>query len=127
MGDDTTERKPGETLGLDLKTLRTGLGMSLREVEDATGKEVSNAYLSQLENGKIAKPSPNVLHNLSSVYGVSYATLMERAGYISPSQGRDDSAKHGRAATFAIENLTNEEELKLLEYLSFIRTQKGKT
>ncbi len=32
--------------------------LRLREVEDACG--VSNAYLSQLETGKIIKPSPHI-------------------------------------------------------------------
>lgn len=126
MSDEIDTRKPGEALGLYLKTLRAGTTLSLRDVEEATSKEVSNAYLSQLENGKIAKPSPNVLHSLAAVYNVPYAKLMERAGYISPSGPKADHVKHGRAATFAIENLTDEEEKELLKYLSFYRTQKAK-
>lgn len=126
MRDEQETRKPGESLGLYLKSLRGSTTMSLRDVEEATEKEVSNAYLSQLENGKIAKPSPNVLHRLAEVYDVPYATLMERAGYISPSTSRTEGLKHGRAATFAIENLTNDEERELLKYLSFYRNQKAK-
>ena len=126
MRDEQETRKPGESLGLYLKSLRGSTTMSLRDVEEATDKEVSNAYLSQLENGKIAKPSPNVLHRLAEVYNVPYATLMERAGYISPNTSQAEGAKHGRAATFAIENLTNDEELELLKYLSFYRNQKAK-
>lgn len=127
MSDEHETRKRGESLGVYLKALRAGTPFSLRDVEEATRREVSNAYLSQLENGKIAKPSPNVLHSLAAAYGVPYATLMERAGYISPNTPRNPSVKHGRAATFAIENLTDEEEKELLKYLSFYRTQKGKT
>ena len=100
--------------------------MSLRDVEDATGKEVSNAYLSQLENGKITKPSPNILHSLAGVLGVEYAKLMERAGYISPVGQRSSKEKHGRAATFSIENLSGQEETELLKYLSWYRTNKRK-
>src|SRR5437868_6833026 len=59
--------RPNE-LGPLLADLRTAKRLSLRQVEEATGKAVSNAYLSQLENGKIHKPSPNVLHSLSGVY-----------------------------------------------------------
>jgi transcriptional regulator with XRE-family HTH domain len=43
--------------------------------------------LSQLENGKIRKPSPNVLHGLANVYAVPYETLMEKAGYLLPPEG----------------------------------------
>lgn len=123
MSDGSDNARRGELLGNYLKSLREGR-FTLRDVEDATGKEVSNAYLSQLENGKISKPSPNILHALAEVYGVSYSSLMERAGYISPVATRSDESKHGRAATFAIENLTPDEERELLKYLSFYRSQR---
>ena len=100
--------------------------MSLRQVEEASEGEVSNAYLSQLENDRITKPSPNVLHTLSAVYGVSYATLMEKAGYISPGFNPDTS-KHGRAATYSIDNLSAEEERELLDYLSWYRSRRKRT
>ena len=102
--------------------LRTAKGFSLREVEEATGNEVSNAYLSQLENGKIQKPSPNVLHRLAEVYGVRYETLMEKAGYLLPPTGRD-SGRRTRLAVFAIDDLTAEEEEELLKYLAFLRSR----
>ena len=98
--------------------------MSLRDVESATNKEVSNGYLSQLESGKITKPSPHVLHALSQALSVNYETLMQRAGYILPTAQRTKTMKHGRPGTFAIENLTADEESQLLEYLTFLRTKK---
>lgn len=124
MPDENDGRRTAEALGDYLRSLRTGAQMTLRDVEEATDRAVSNAYLSQLENGKIAKPSPNVLHSLASVYRVSYDGLMERAGYISRATAHAAGAKHGRAATFAIENLTTDEERELLRYLSFIRSQR---
>jgi transcriptional regulator with XRE-family HTH domain len=134
MGDETTtneketpSERRGELLGSYLKSVRAGTTMTLRDVEEATNKEVSNAYLSQLENGKIAKPSPNVLHALSGVYKISYAKLMERAGYINPAASRSDTQAHGRVITSSIENLTKDEEHELLKYLSFYRSQKAKT
>jgi transcriptional regulator with XRE-family HTH domain len=103
-----------------LADLRTAKGFSLREVEEATGSAVSNAYLSQLENGKIKKPSPNVLHSLSGVYAVPYEALMEKAGYLLPSEG----SRRQRLAAFAIDDLTAEEEEELLKYLAFLRSRK---
>jgi len=50
------------TLGQYLASIRNDRKMTLRQVEEASGKEVSNAYLSQLENGKILQPSPNILN-----------------------------------------------------------------
>ena len=127
MNDETTNRARAEALGAYLKSLRAGAGMSLREVEEATGKEVSNAYLSQLETGKISKPSPNILHSLASVYGVPYGKLMERAGYIAPGATRKPQQRHGRAATFSIDNLSQEEERELLKYLAWVRSQREKS
>lgn len=114
-----------ETLGRYLKSVRLGLNMTLRDVEEATSKEVSNGYLSQLESGKITKPSPHVLYALSTSLSVPYETLMERAGYIAPSGNRAEGAKHGKAATFSVDNLSAAEEAALLEYLSFIRSKRS--
>lgn len=114
----TFEGRPGE-LGAFLANLRTAKGLSLREVEEATGRAVSNAYLSQLENGRIRKPSPNVLHSLSGVYAVSYEVLMEKAGYLMPGDRKD--GRRRRLAVFAIDDLTAEEEEELLKYLAFLR------
>jgi HTH-type transcriptional regulator, competence development regulator len=125
MTDETTETANATTnLGPFLRKARQDVNMSLREVEEVTGKEVSNAYLSQLESGKIAKPSPHILYTLSTVLGVAYETLMERAGYIVPAAARSDSEKHGRAATCSIDNLTKEEEAELLDYLTYMRSKK---
>src|SRR3984957_10068594 len=115
------ERRSSESaLGGHLARLRVAAGLSLRQVEDATDKEVSNAYLSQLENDKISKPSPNILHALSKVYSTSYEDLMERAGYF-PANPQASGRRQARAATFAVENLTPEEEKALIAYLGFIR------
>ena len=108
-------------LGSLLAHLRVAKGFSLREVEEATDKAVSNAYLSQLENGKIQKPSPHVLHSLAAVYAVPYETLMEKAGYLLPSE--DGGGSRRRLAAFAIDDLTAEEEEELLKYLAFLRTR----
>lgn len=106
-------------LGRFLADLRAAKRLTLRDVEEASEKAVSNAYLSQLENGHISSPHPSILHSLAVVYGVPYETLMEKAGYITP-------GAVPTVATFAIgEDLTNEEQEKLLEYLAFIRSRKG--
>lgn len=122
--DDAPEISKPSNFGPFIKKARLDRNMSLRDVEEATGKEVSNAYLSQLEGGKITKPSPHILYALSSALGVAYESLMERAGYIVPTGDRAEGAKHGRAATFSIDNLSAEEETALLDYLNYIRTKR---
>ena len=106
-----------------LKTARGRLKLSLRAVEEATDNEISNGYLSQLENGKISKPSPHILHSLSEVNGEDYSDLNRRAGQIAPEVDRGEGTKHGRAATLAVENLNEEEQTELLKYLEFIRSK----
>jgi transcriptional regulator with XRE-family HTH domain len=123
----TTTKPPGQSLGEYLANVRTTKQMSLREVEEAANGVVSNAYLSQLEHGRIAKPSPNILHCLAQVYAVPYETLMEKAGYIAAAAPESTgSRRHGRVPMFAKQNLTSEEEEALLEYLAFLRSKKGK-
>ena len=112
------------SLGQYLASIRKDRKLTLRQVEEATTKEISNAYLSQIENDRIHKPSPNVLHTLAELYGVDYEGLMEKAGYITVSQSRGADERHGRAATFAEHNLTSAEETELLDYLAFLRTKK---
>jgi transcriptional regulator with XRE-family HTH domain len=124
MTTDTKERTPVKvTLGEYLHTIRVDRNLTLRQVEEATNKEVSNAYLSQIENNKIHKPSPNILHTLAQLYGIDYENLMEMAGYIAIARNAED--KHGRLATFSELNLTPQEEAEMLRYLKFIRADKS--
>lgn len=112
------------SLGKYLASIRRDRGLSLRAVEDKTRKQVSNAYLSQIENDQIAQPSPNILHALAELYDIDFAMLMEKAGYITPASARNDRERHGRIATFAEHNLTADEELELMQYLDFMRQRK---
>lgn len=132
MSESTPLADRGE-LGQYLWDVRKAAKLTLREVEELSGKRVSNAYLSQLETKKITKPSPAILHDLAEVYAprlpqdVSaaelYQRLMELAGYIRPSSG--SSERTGRLPTFSTEKLTAEEEAELLKYLAFLRMRKG--
>lgn len=109
-------------LGYFLASTRTNRGLTLRDVERASG--VSNAYLSQLERGRIKQPSPNVLHALAACYGVSYGLLMERAGYPVPESGEAAEGLEGLAARLG--TVTPAEEDALADYLSFIRRRSGR-
>ena len=68
------------TFGEFLKDLRIRKGLKLREVETKT--QISNSYLSQVENGKRNPPHPEILKKLANVYQVSVMKLMEKAGYL---------------------------------------------
>ena len=106
-----------KSLGNKLKELREIHRFTLRQVEEATG--ISNAYLSQLENDKIAKPSANVLYKLSNIYSVELDTLLAAAGII---EKKSSSNKLLNSVALSSDSpLTKEEEEALLDYLRFIR------
>ena len=72
MAKKSVEPEVKLTLGQYLASIRNDRGLSLREVEKATEKVVSNAYLSQIEElDQIKMPSPNILHALAELYGDS--------------------------------------------------------
>jgi transcriptional regulator with XRE-family HTH domain len=100
-----------------LRSLRQANALTLRAVEEKAG--VSNAYLSQLESGKVKHPSPVVLHRLATLYDVPYETLMEKAGYPVPR----DCTSPSEATRSVFGRLTEDEQEALLDYLSFLRTR----
>lgn len=106
-----------------LKALREAKKLTLREVEKKT--EVSNAYLSQLESGKVKQPSPTTLYKLAQLYGVTYEILMEKVGYPVPQIKMEPKKTRGNLA-HRLGHITQDEELELLEYLKFIRNRKQK-
>jgi transcriptional regulator with XRE-family HTH domain len=110
------------TLGQFLKTVREDKGLTLRSVENSTG--ISNAYLSQLEGDKIKQPSPIVLHKLAELYGASYTTLLDLAGY--PVPGADNRNVKQSSLAARIGHVTSDEEDALVEYLEFLRARRKK-
>lgn len=111
-----------ENYGDYIKALRQAKGLTLRDVEKET--EISNAYLSQLESGKVKQPSPITLHKLAQYYGVEYDFVMEKVGYpvSKPEFSVSNLPKIALAAR--VGSISDEEEMELLEYLKFIRTRK---
>ncbi len=97
--------------------------MTLRDVEKKA--DVSNAYISQLESGKIRQPSPLTLHKLSEIYNVSYDVLMEKVGYPATSKTPiNERAKIDSSISYKIGSITTDEEIELLNYLKFMRNRK---
>lgn len=113
-----------ETLGPYLKKVRKQRNLTLRAVEEKTG--ISNAYLSQVENCKIIKPSPSVLLKLANCYDISYEHLMELAGHPLPAKSRVEKEKLEPAfrLSSSFSDLTEEERKRVLEYIEFLRSRK---
>ena len=108
-----------KSLGSTLKETRESVSMTLRKVEEATG--ISNAYLSQLENDKIKKPSANVLYKLSNLYKVDLNSLLGAAGIIKKTNQTTDgtSSEWAQRIAFYDENLSDDDKNEVLEFIKF--------
>lgn len=108
-----------DRLGTLLADARKRKRLTLRAVQDAIG--ISNAYLSQLETGKVQSPSPIVLHKLSELYGIPYATVIQEAGYPLPETVKETDS--GTRLAARVGSTTREEEDALVDYLRFLRSK----
>lgn len=105
-------------LGKELKKIRESKGFSLRDIEKKSEHTISSSYLSQVETGKIQQPSPRFLHRISKTYDVDYEKLMETSGYL------ERKKKPEIAASFKIEDLTENEIDQVKHYIEFLRSRR---
>ncbi len=116
-----------ETLGNTLKNGRKAIGLTLRQVEEST--EISNAYLSQLENDKIKSPSANILYKLSSLYRIPLNELLATAGIIEKKK-ESEVKEHDdflESVAFSSEDMTSEERKEVLNYLKFVKSKNNRS
>lgn len=60
-----------------LRVTRNAKRLTLRDLEEKTGGKVSNAYISQIETGKIESPSVETLYHLAIALDLSPCGLIE--------------------------------------------------
>ena len=77
---DSAHQRGCHEVGGVLRRARLHRHLSLREVERRIGR--SNAYLSQIERGRIKQPDPIVLLELAELYGLNFETLAAWAGWL---------------------------------------------
>lgn len=113
-----------DSLGITLKKAREFSKFTLRQVEESIG--ISNAYLSQLENDKIKKPSASVLYKLANLYKVELNTLLTASGIVDKAteKKKSESLEFEKRVAFYSDNLTQQQREQVLEYVRFISTQK---
>ncbi|WP_341836846.1 helix-turn-helix transcriptional regulator [Chitinophaga pollutisoli] len=109
-----------DSLGKTLKAARELASLTLREVEELTA--ISNAYLSQVENDKIKKPSASVLYKLSRAYKVPLERFLAAAGIIEDYKPHEVSF-FTESKILSAENITEKEEEELMKYLRYLRYQ----
>lgn len=89
-GKGTVEKRshpvPATIIGKEFKEARIRKGLTIRDVEKVTG--LSNATVSQLENGIIENPSFNSVVSLSNLYEINVQWLINLAqGNFTDSKG----------------------------------------
>ena len=111
-------------LGNILKEARKDHNYTLRYIEDTLG--ISNAYLNQLENNKIKKPSANILYKLSNLYKIPLKSLLGNAGIIEDENesAKKDFSEFANRIAFSAGDMSDEQKDKVLEYIKFIKSQK---
>lgn len=89
------------TIGDLLREIRTSRRLSLRKAAEAA--RLSNAYLSQIETGQRAQPSPKHLRRLAALYEVPVRELLEAAGYLDePEMSESEDDRIDRAFEFVM-------------------------
>ncbi len=83
MGDDKITPQSIK-FGQYLHKLRTERNWSLRDIQEKTKGEVSNAYLSQLESGKKNVPTLKVIQRIADAFELPIEVFLNEAGYASP-------------------------------------------
>lgn len=113
-----------KTLGATLKDARLLASFTLRQVEEAAG--ISNAYLSQLENDKIKRPSANVLYKLASIYKIELNTLLSAAGIIKKTteSEKSESTEWEKRIAFYTGELSEDQKNMVVNYIKFIKSEK---
>lgn len=112
-----------------LKRTRQRLRLSLRKVEELSEGRVKNAFLSQIENGKVQLPNVDLLADLAKVYGLDLWNLMWRAGYRIPRDPNEEEMPDmpwdilWEIATERIGRLylTQDELDEVLDYADFVK------
>ena len=100
------------------------VGLTLRDVERLTSGFINNSYLSQIENGKVARPALEYLVEFSRLYGLSFVDLLSRCGYPVP-EGLRGTADDVSMPQHLFDGLHEDDRNALIQYAAFLRKQRG--
>jgi transcriptional regulator with XRE-family HTH domain len=110
------------TLAKTLSQARGERGLSLRDVERATG--IRSAHLSQIETGRIARPEMALLWELAALYGLDFGALLAQAGYSPPRDGSTAARNRMTVAVRALGEMTAAEQEEVLRYMAELKQRR---
>ncbi len=108
-----------KTLGAELRGARETRGLSLRDVERATG--IHNAHLSQIETDSIQQPDLAILWELSAFYEIDYSKLMRLAKYATDRAANGHEKEQLSVAFRTMGELTPQERKKTLAFMGDLK------
>ncbi len=114
-----TDRNLGDVLA----AARVARGLSLRDVERATG--VRSGHLSQLETGTIHKPEMAILWELAALYDLAFTELLVLAGYAQDGHTSGRQRQRMTVALRAMGELTPAEQAEALRYMADLKARRG--
>lgn len=111
-------------LGEELRAVRKLKKLSRDSV--ARPAKISGAYLQKLEAGVVKNPSPRVLHRVAGVLDISYAKLMELAGYAVPGREQAEEPRVVSPLQQALqsEDLTGDELHAVAAFVAYLKEQR---
>ena len=98
-----------------IRSARKAKGLTLRQLSEQSG--ISNPYISQLESGKIKRPSAVSLYTLAGILDVDFDSLMVEYGFVDPKNQEGYMPNNLLAMKLSIA-----EERELMAFLTHIRT-----
>lgn len=112
--------------GCYLKKLREDRKLTLRDVEEKA--KISNAYLSQVEQGKKGIPTIKILSRLAEAYGVPVSDMMNKAESASKKKTIDTTvqAADSRFVARGYEKLPEDKKKAFQSYLQHLLNEAKK-
>lgn len=107
-------------LGEYIRGRRIALGMSMRQLEDATG--IPRSGLSEIENGHRTTPSPEKLQRIAEALGLDYEDLYAVSGISRPEKLPEIDAY---LRTRYRDELTATDRKSLARYFDELRAKRG--
>jgi len=118
----SSPRQPG-ALGQALAEARAAKGLTLRDVERATG--VRSGHLSQLETGTIGRPEMAILWELAATYGIDFTRLLALAGYADEEETSGRQRQRMTVALRALRELSPAEQAEALRVMADLKARRG--
>jgi transcriptional regulator with XRE-family HTH domain len=87
---------------------------------------LTRSYISSLEAGKYAKPSPFKLQSLAHVYHIPCELLMQKAEYLKKADGKWQQDSLLTLLINEVQEMTQEELQSILEYIDFMKSKQKK-